>query len=123
MASSVKPIEDRRTFAIGLMVVAFLCYTIIDSCAKLMVQAGLPPMEVVFVRYAGQFILVLAFFVPREGRALVRTRNLKLEVGRGLFLLALRAWAACALLVVDPAVPAIAAHFASDELLEGDSGS
>ena len=56
----VKPIEDRRTFAIGLMIAAFLCYTIIDSFAKLMVQAGLPSMEVVFVRYAGQFILVLA---------------------------------------------------------------
>jgi drug/metabolite transporter (DMT)-like permease len=87
MASAVKPVEDRRLFAIGLMLAALLCYTIIDSCAKLMVQAGLPSMEVVFVRYAGQFILVLALFLPREGRALFATSNLKLEVGRGLFLL------------------------------------
>lgn len=87
MASMVKPVEDRRPFAIGLMIAALFCYTVIDSCAKLMVQAGLPPMEVVFVRYAGQFILVLAFFLPRERRALVKTRNLKLEVARGLFLL------------------------------------
>jgi drug/metabolite transporter (DMT)-like permease len=87
MASAVKPIEDRRLFAIGLMLAALLCYTIIDTCAKLMVQAGMPSMEVVFVRYAGQFILVLALFLPREGKALFATSNLKLELGRGLFLL------------------------------------
>lgn len=87
MASLVKPVEDRRLLGIALMVSALFCYTLIDSCAKLMVQAGLPAMEVVFVRYAGQFILVLILFLPRERRALARTRNLKLEIGRGLFLL------------------------------------
>jgi drug/metabolite transporter (DMT)-like permease len=87
MASLVKPVEDRRLLGIALMVSALFCYTLIDSCAKLMVQAGLPAMEVVFVRYAGQFILVLVLFLPRERRALARTRNLKLEIGRGLFLL------------------------------------
>lgn len=87
MASLVKPVEDRRLLGITLMVSALFCYTLIDSCAKLMVQAGLPAMEVVFVRYAGQFLLVLVLFLPREGRGLARTRNLKLEIGRGLFLL------------------------------------
>ncbi len=87
MASLVKPVEDRRLLGITLMVSALFCYTLIDSCAKLMVQAGLPAMEVVFVRYAGQFVLVLVLFLPREGRGLARTRNLKLEIGRGLFLL------------------------------------
>lgn len=87
MASLIKPVEDRRLLGITLMVSALFCYTLIDSCAKLMVQAGLPAMEVVFVRYAGQFLLVLVLFLPREGRGLARTRNLKLEIGRGLFLL------------------------------------
>lgn len=87
MASLVKPVEDRRLFAIGLMLSALFCYTVIDSCAKLMVQSGLPSMEVVFIRYAGQFILVLALFLPREKKALFATRNLRLEMGRGLFLL------------------------------------
>jgi len=87
MASLVKPVEDRRLYAIGLMLSALFCYTVIDSCAKLMVQAGLPAMEVVFIRYAGQFVLVLALFLPREGKALIATRSLKLEIGRGLFLL------------------------------------
>lgn len=87
MSSIVKPVEDRRSLAIALMVAALACYTTIDSFAKLMVQAGLPSMEVVFIRYAAQFVLVLALFLPREGRALTVTRNLKLEVARGLFLL------------------------------------
>ncbi len=88
MASAVKPIEDRRLLGIGMMLAAYLCYTIIDSCAKLMTQAGMPTMEVVFVRYAGQFILVLAFFLPQQGiRALTSTRNLKVEIVRGLCLL------------------------------------
>ncbi len=87
MASLVKPVEDRRLLGIAMMLAALFCYTVIDTCAKLMVLAGLPTMEVVFIRYAGQFILVLALFLPREKQALVATRNLKLEVARGLFLL------------------------------------
>ncbi|MDB5540055.1 MAG: Permease of the drug/metabolite transporter superfamily [Devosia sp.] len=88
MASAVKPIEDRRLLGISLMLVGYLCYTIIDSCAKLLTQAGLPTMEVVFVRYAGQLTLVLAIFLPREGaRALTATRSLPLEIVRGLCLL------------------------------------
>jgi drug/metabolite transporter (DMT)-like permease len=87
VASLVKPIEDRRLLGIGLMLAAYLCYTVIDSCAKLLGQLGLPTMEVVFVRYAGQFILVMAIFLPREGRALISMRQLPLEVARGLCLL------------------------------------
>ncbi len=88
MASMVKPIEDRRTLGIGLMLCGFLCYTLIDTCAKLLSMSGLPTMEVVFVRYAGQFILVLALFMPRLGvRELTGTRSLKLEIARGLSLL------------------------------------
>lgn len=88
MASMVKPIEDRRLLGISMMLGGYLCYTIIDSFAKLLSQSGLPTMEVVFVRYAGQLILVLAIFLPREGpRALATTRRWPLEVARGLCLL------------------------------------
>jgi drug/metabolite transporter (DMT)-like permease len=88
MAAAIKPIEDRRLLGIAMMLGAYFCYTVIDSCAKLMAQAGLPIMEVVFVRYAGQFILVLALFLPTRGvRTLTGTRNLKVEVLRGLCLL------------------------------------
>jgi drug/metabolite transporter (DMT)-like permease len=87
MASALKPLEDRRLFGIGLMLAGYFCYTVIDSFAKLLSASGLPTMEVVFVRYLGQFVLVLAIFLPREGRALVTTRSWKLEVARGLCLL------------------------------------
>lgn len=88
MASTIKPIEDRRLLGIGLMLAGYFCYTVIDSCAKLLSASGLPTMEVVFVRYAGQCILVLAIFLPRAGvKALTATRNLPLEVARGLCLL------------------------------------
>ena len=87
MASALKPIEDRRLLGIGMMIAALFCYTVIDSFAKLLSASGLPTMEVVFIRYLGQFVLVIAIFLPREGKALVTTRNLKLEIARGLCLL------------------------------------
>jgi len=88
MMVSVRPIEDRRLTAIGLLVIAYLFFTIIDSCAKWLVQyGGLPTTEIVFVRYAGQLLIVSAIFLPTRGMELVRTRNLKLEVLRGLFLM------------------------------------
>ncbi len=87
MVGIVKPVEDRRLAGIGMMLAALFCYTIIDSFAKLLGQLGLPTMEVVFVRYLGQFVLVLAIFAPHERKALVATRSLPLEVARGLCLL------------------------------------
>ena len=87
MARAVQPLEDKRLVGILFVLVGYFCFTVIDSCAKFLVQAGLPPMEVVFVRYAGQFILVAAIFLPTGPRDLVRTKNWVLEVLRGLALL------------------------------------
>lgn len=85
--AAIKPLEDRRLLGISFVLVGYLCFTIIDSCAKFLTQAGMPSMEVVFVRYAGQFILVAAIFLPSGPRELVATRSWKLEVLRGLALL------------------------------------
>jgi drug/metabolite transporter (DMT)-like permease len=63
-------------------------FTIIDSCAKWLSQAGLPTTEVVFVRYAGQLLLAAALFLPAQGRGLLVTRRPWLEIARGLCLLA-----------------------------------
>ncbi len=87
MTSSVRPIEDRRLLGIGLALMGFASFSVIDSCAKWLSMNGLPTMEVVFVRYAAQLLLVLALFAPREGRALVTTRALPLELLRALALL------------------------------------
>lgn len=87
MALAVRPIEERRLLGIGLIVAGYLMFTIIDSCAKWLSQSGIPTSEVVFIRYAGQLFIVSALLLPARGRELLATRNLKLEVVRGLFLL------------------------------------
>jgi drug/metabolite transporter (DMT)-like permease len=83
----VSPIEDRQGLGIGLTLFAFLCFAIIDSCAKLLLMEGFPTLQVIFVRYLGQFVLVLAVFAPTEGLMLVRTRQLGTEVLRALCLI------------------------------------
>jgi drug/metabolite transporter (DMT)-like permease len=87
MARPVRPIEERRLLGIGLVLIGYLCFTVIDSCAKWLSMSGMPTTEVVFVRYAGQFILVAALFLPSRGVELVQTRSWKLEVARGLSLM------------------------------------
>jgi drug/metabolite transporter (DMT)-like permease len=85
--ATVKPIEERRLLAIGLVLFGYFCFCVIDSCAKWLMLHGLPTMEVVFVRYAGQFLLIVALFAPRKGTALVETRRPVLEALRSLCLL------------------------------------
>ncbi|MEO0822813.1 MAG: EamA/RhaT family transporter, partial [Pseudomonadota bacterium] len=58
---SVLAVEDRRLTGIGLMLVAYLLFTAIDSSAKWLVLAGLPPMVVVFVRYLVPMVLVSTY--------------------------------------------------------------
>lgn len=87
MEPAVHPNEDRRLTAIALVLVGYLMFTVIDSCAKWLMQAGMSSSQVVFVRYAGQFILVSALFLPASGVKLLTTRRPWLEVVRGLCLL------------------------------------
>lgn len=56
----VAPVEDRTLRAIGLMLAALFAFTGIDTCAKWLVQHGLPPTEVAFVRYAAHLGIVAA---------------------------------------------------------------
>lgn len=87
MSPEIRPIEDRRLLGIGLTFVGYFCFTIIDSCAKWLSQGGLPTMEIVFIRYAAQFLIVSAIFFPQRGLALTTTRNLPVELIRGLALM------------------------------------
>jgi drug/metabolite transporter (DMT)-like permease len=87
MPPTVRPIEDRRLAGIGLAIAGYVSFTLIDTCAKYLTQQGLPSMEVVFIRYAAQLLLVSAIFLPQRGLALVATRSPRLEVLRGLALM------------------------------------
>jgi drug/metabolite transporter (DMT)-like permease len=89
MAREIRPTEDRRLLGIALVLCGYFSFTVIDSCAKWLSQySGLPTSEVVFVRYAGQFVLVAALFLPTRGRDLLATRRPWLEIARGLALMA-----------------------------------
>lgn len=83
----VKPIEERRLMGIGLVLFGYLSFSIIDSCAKWLMLHGLPPIEVMFIRYAGQFVVILALFAPQKGLAIAETRRPWLEIVRSLCLL------------------------------------
>lgn len=86
MTSTIAPIEDRRTLGIGLLVFAQVFFAALDTSAKWLSVAGIPVFEVVFVRYLVPVVLLVAFLAPKRGLSLFRTRNLKLEVLRGLCL-------------------------------------
>lgn len=75
MPRSIAPIEERRLLGIGFVLVGYLMFTVIDSCAKWLSGHGMPTTEVVFVRYAGQLLLVSALFLPTRGTGLMRTRS------------------------------------------------
>lgn len=84
---SVEPVEDSVLKGIIFMMLAFLVFTGIDTSAKWLALAGLAPMQIVFVRYAGHALVSLALELPREGRALFHSESIKLEFLRGIFLL------------------------------------
>ena len=73
---------------IVLVLLAYAMFTVIDSCAKWLTQAGMPLTQVVLVRYAGQLLLVLAIFLPSRGTTLFVTRSPRIEIVRGLCLMA-----------------------------------
>ena len=73
MSGAVLPAEERRSLAIALMLGAFLCFTLIDTCAKWLVVSGMPPLEVAFVRYAGHLLIIAGMIPPRSWPATLRT--------------------------------------------------
>jgi drug/metabolite transporter (DMT)-like permease len=86
MSSPANPPTERLALAIGLALICYLCFTGIDSSAKWLGRAGLPTMEIVFVRYAVHFGLAVLVFLPRRGMALVRTARPGIQILRALFL-------------------------------------
>jgi drug/metabolite transporter (DMT)-like permease len=87
MTTTIAPIEERRNLGIGILVFAQLFFATLDTSAKYLSFIGLPLSEIVFVRYGVHVILALALFLPVLKGALFVTRNWKLELLRGLFLL------------------------------------
>ena len=86
MSYAVAAREDRTALGLGLMAGAVVFFTMIDTSAKWLVLAGLPALQVVFVRYLVHLILSMVLFLPREGWGGLRSKAPVLQVLRSLFL-------------------------------------
>lgn len=82
MSTIVAPIEERRLFGIGLVFAAYFFFVCLDSSAKWLGLAGIPALQIIFVRYAVHLGLAAGINLPRKGVGLVRSNAFKLEMLR-----------------------------------------
>jgi drug/metabolite transporter (DMT)-like permease len=74
-----------RRVAIGLVSLATLCFAVLDTAAKWLVQS-LPVIEVVWLRFVTHVLLMGALLAPTRARALVTVHNARLQGLRALML-------------------------------------
>lgn len=86
-AIGAAPREDRRGLAIGMMLLAFACFTCLDSSAKWLVTGGMSPWAAVFARYAVHLAIVAALIVPEQGLNSLASRSPSRETLRAALLL------------------------------------
>ncbi len=75
--------ETRGAAGMCLAMLVFIC---MDAMAKHLAQT-LPPLQVVWARYTGQTLLILAIFLPSLPR-LFRTSNIRVQLARSALLFA-----------------------------------
>ena len=100
------------TFGLGLMLIAFLCFSIMDTSAKWLVMAAIPSLQVAFLRYLGHFLWVLILYLPSEGVQIMRSNKPRLQILRAVMLLSGTAFNFTALKYL-PLTTAVAIFFAS----------
>ena len=88
MSQFVAPREDRVAMGLLAMTGAVFFFTMIDTSAKWLVTAGLPAIQVVFVRYAMHFTMSATIFLPREGFDAIKSNAPKLQTLRSCSLFA-----------------------------------
>lgn len=86
-STAARPRADRLGLALIIVMGAYACFTMIDSSAKWLGAAGLPALQIVFVRYMGGFLASLAIFVPMEGRQVFHSNAPGKQLLRAGFLL------------------------------------
>lgn len=74
-----------RRVGIGLIVLATLCFSILDAAAKWLVQT-VPVVQVVWLRFATHVLWMVLLLAPGQGRAIVRMHNPRLQGLRALML-------------------------------------
>jgi len=76
-----------RLKAIGLMCVAVALFSGLDTSAKyLSAHADMPVVQLVWVRFAGQFLLMMSILGALPAAALFGTHKLKLELARSFLM-------------------------------------
>ena len=81
-----RPREDRTMAGVLTMFGAVFFFTCIDTSAKWLTLAGLPVLQVVFVRYVGHFAYAIVFYIPQEGAEAFVSRAPLKQFLRSLFL-------------------------------------
>jgi drug/metabolite transporter (DMT)-like permease len=74
-----------RLLGIGLVSITFACFAVLDTTAKWLVRS-LPVLELVWLRFVGHVLFTALLLAPRYGIRLLRVRNPKLQLLRGLML-------------------------------------
>ena len=64
MVGAIAQKQDRALFGIILMVIAYLIFSFIDVSAKWLAIAGLPAMQLAFMRYVGHMAISTGLLVP-----------------------------------------------------------
>lgn len=75
---------DRRGLGILLVIAGSLALAGVDSSGKWLITAGLPPWQVVFIRFLLPCIVLSLIFLPQRGTAVLRTRSPGLALARAL---------------------------------------
>ena len=71
--------------AIGLIVGAVLCFTVLDATVKTLADRYPIPL-LVWARYTVQLLVIFVWILPQMGAALFRTPRLKMQLVRGALL-------------------------------------
>jgi len=83
-----RPRENRAGLAVATLLVVFAMFTSMDTIAKWLVTAGLPAIQVAFLRYAVHFVAILVAYLPGSGLSILRSNAPGIEVLRGVMLFA-----------------------------------
>jgi len=79
--------ERRVGFAIALNLLAFLCFSAMDTGAKWLVAGAMVSLQVSWLRYLIHFVWVLVLFAPKHGHKLLHSKKPAQQALRSVLLL------------------------------------
>ncbi|MEM1387956.1 MAG: DMT family transporter [Pseudomonadota bacterium] len=85
--SLARPREERTGLGVALMALAVVFFIATDTSAKWLILAGVAPIQVVFVRYAGHFVLSCLVYLPGAGLGEFRSNAPWRQLFRSLLLI------------------------------------